>query len=126
MDGFAIEVDGARTEIRAVLSGFWTLEIAERYEQERHSVFEKATRGGARSDTLVSLTDVSAMVPQSQDVISVMKRISTTYAGRTRRSAIVVSSALTRMQASRVAMTDDTARVFSDFGEAEDWLRSPT
>jgi hypothetical protein len=101
------------------ITGFWTVDLAERYVIEQQSHWNDARR---RVGHLLLLTDGSESKVQSPEV---SQRV---QAGRRSlikspkdRAAIVVGSNLGRMQTERT-IESDQIRVFTSVAEAEQWL----
>lgn len=105
------------------LSGFWTLPIA--------LAFEAALQDAGRDLRLAekctgTLSDSRAFPVQSEEVGAVLARIRLAGPGHEPwPTAIVVGSALNKLQAERV-MKRDNVRVFLDMDEARAWLRART
>jgi len=117
--GFAIEPDVAREFVRIRLFGFFSVDDIERFEAELLSVHQRM--GCGRRGGPLTVTDVTAMCIQSQEVVSRWGEFLANPAHRSRRLAFVTGSTLARMQLER-ASAGRGARVFTDAVEAERWL----
>lgn len=118
---YSIDVDPLRDLVRVRLSGFFTTEEIDRFEaelQREHRRLGCDRRGGP-----LTLNDLTAMSIQSQEVLARWGEFLANPTHRSRRLALVVASALGRMQLQRI-IGDRNARVFTDAVEAEKWLFS--
>jgi hypothetical protein len=117
--GFSIDPDVAREYVRIRLFGFFTVEDIARFEAELLLVHQRmgcGHRGGP-----LTVTDVTDMSIQSQEVVRRWGEFLANPAHRSRRLAFVTGSTLARMQLER-ASAGRGARVFTDAVEAERWL----
>ncbi|RYF11175.1 MAG: hypothetical protein EOO77_19980 [Oxalobacteraceae bacterium] len=117
--GFLIDPDVAREYVRIRLFGFFNVEDIECFEAELLLVHQQmgcGHRGGP-----LTVTDVTDMSIQSQEVVRRWGEFLANPAHRSRRLAFVTGSTLARMQLER-ASAGRGARVFTDGAEAERWL----
>ena len=114
--GFSIDPDVAREFVRIRLFGFFTFEDIERFEAELLLVHQRM--GCGRRGGPLTVTDVTDMSIQSQDVVRRWGEFLANPAHRSRRLAFVTGSTLARMQLER-ASVGRGARVFTDAVEAE-------
>ncbi|MDN4634113.1 hypothetical protein QCD71_21585 [Sphingomonas sp. PsM26] len=117
--GFSIDPDVARGFVRIRLFGFFTFDDIERFEAELLSVHERVGCGGRGGP--LTVTDVTDMAIQSQEVVRRWGEFLANPAHRSRRLAFVTGSTLARMQLER-ASVGRGARVFTDAAKAERWL----
>lgn len=115
---FAIHVDWSRRIIRMTIRGYW--------DQPTLAAFTRALEaeeGRLRPEAgeFAYLCDARALKIQSKDVGTLWTSFLTLRNPRGLRTAVVVSSALSRLQIERVAGTSNR-RVFVELGEALDWL----
>jgi hypothetical protein len=116
---YSIDVDPARDLVRVSLSGFFTAEDIDRFQAElqiEHRKLGCDKRGGP-----LTINDLTEMAIQSQDVLARWGEFLANPTHRSRRLALVVASALGRMQLQRI-IGDRNAQVFTDVREAEQWL----
>lgn len=117
--GFSIDPDVAREFVRIRLFGFFSVDDIERFEAELLRVHQRMNCGCKGGP--LTVTDVTGMSIQSQDVVSRWGKFLANPAHRSRRLAFVTGSTLARMQLER-ASAGRGARVFTDAAEAEAWL----
>jgi len=101
-------------------TGFWTEQIARQVLQAFRSTLQAASTGG-RPFTL--LDDFREWPPQPQDVVE----IANGFVGICRefsiaRNAMVIPSALVRMQVRRTVANYDVCEAFKTYEEADRWL----
>ena len=117
--GFSIDHDVAREFVRVRLFGFFSVHDIERFEDELLSVHQRM--GCGRRGGPLTVTDVTEMSIQSQEVVTRWGEFLANPDHRSRRLAFVTGSTLARMQLER-ASAGRGARVFTDVAEAERWL----
>lgn len=118
--GYSITAEPARGLLRITFRGFFHLEDLAGYEHAKNAAL---ARLGLAPNVHLTLCDFSGCIPQSQAVLDMFARSISDPRFRSRRLAIVVSSALGTFQAQRVVTRSD-AGFFRDVAEAEAWLLS--
>lgn len=119
--GFTIETDAGRRLIRITMRGFWDEATVAAYDKELKIAGAKlvAEAGCARSD-LFALTDARDLSAQSQEMLLNYKGRFDAPERQPKRGATIVSSALLKRQAERIAGPNQ--RIFEDERAAMDWL----
>ncbi len=115
---FSITVDPARDFVVMRLSGFFTLADLGRFEAERRVAFARLRCGANQHRTLV---DTSRISVQTQGMVTRFGAAISAPAFRARRIAFITASSLARSQLQRAIGARD-ARVFTDEGDATEWL----
>ncbi|MBU0557502.1 MAG: hypothetical protein KKD64_04845 [Alphaproteobacteria bacterium] len=101
-------------------TGFWTAPIARHVLQNFRTVLQEASRGG-RSFTL--LDDCRTWPPQPQEVVEIANKfVDICRDFPIARNAMVIPSALVRMQVRRTVQDFDVCEIFETFEEADQWL----
>ena len=120
---YRIESDFAHRRLVMLLEGFWDPDLITRFAADLST---EASKIRSRCPDFSSLCDASQLQVQSANVIEGFNAIVDLGPKMTTgRSAIVVGSALLKLQAERV-FKGTRARVFTDRHAAEDWLDEPT
>ena len=120
---FALYADSSKRLLEIVLRGQWTVETVLAYTRAREKVFRKLERVGIPPGHLRILVDAHEMSAQSQDAVNMFRHSIATSRLHPGRSALVLSSALLKMQINRISMPGQ--RVFADKWEAQAWLFAP-
>lgn len=118
---FAVEYDPGSAVVRAMLSGFWTVEIAKDYVREYDAAVSECRRSAGR---LKLLSDARDMPIQARDVVDIISKADSLRAGD--RVALIVSTMLARLS-SRRSMAAGYPKgveyeIFVSVAEAEAWL----
>lgn len=120
---FTITIDPGRRYVELRLVGLWDDAAAARFERQLRAVLAPAlNRGGCAIGEQVTLFDNTDFAVQPQDVTQRLGQMALDASIGSRRIAIQLNSALSRVQARRVA--PDYA-LFSDRDEALAWLFEP-
>jgi hypothetical protein len=115
---YEISLDRDRKLLRGVMTGLWDIQTLDRYEVER----EAALRGaGWRSGEYDYLVDLRGHPVQPRDVAAKADEYYRIFKTRPRKFALIVSSALARMQVARV-VKGTQERLFDNEEEALAWL----
>lgn len=115
---YDISLDRNRRLLRAVFTGLWDIQTLNRYEVER----EAAVRGaGWRSGEYDYLLDLRDHPVQTQDVAAKGDEYYRSFQPRPRKLALIITSALARMQVTRV-VKGTQERFFDNEKAALDWL----
>lgn len=115
--GFEITVDRGRRRVHERWWGLWTKDTLERYLAEwRATERDMGTRNAYRT-----LTDLRELVVQVRDLADQLADYLALTPATSERTAIVVSSALLKLQAIRVAQAGHR-KFFDDLADAEAWL----
>ena len=114
---YEISLDRDRKLLRAVFNGLWDLQTLERYETEREAAVRDAGWRSGEYDYLLDLRDHPV---QTKDVSAKSYEYYHTYQPRPRKLALIVTSALARMQVMRIV--DTAERLFDNEQDALDWL----
>ncbi len=115
---YTLDIDKGARLVRTTLRGQWTLGDVEGYDRER-SVLLKAS--GWQSGTFAYLADLRETGVQPMEVASAQQEALGRMPITPRRVAVIVPSALARMQAKRMNDHPDR-RFFSDEPAALAWL----
>lgn len=115
---YDIDVDVARDLVRIRLGGFYTVEAIEQFRLARDLAHTKLR---CAPNQHMTLTDISEMAIQSQDIVLAFQRLLADPVARSRKLAFVHGSNLARMQVQRAA-SNRFMRTFNNPHEAEAWL----
>ena len=115
---FTIEVDRSRGLICAAAYGFWTPAVLERFKVGVQTEQEAIRGSGLRP---LFLIDVRRHGVQSRGVVEGLQAFAKMASCRATKTAVVVESALYRLQAARIGSEPDHA-IFSDHDAARRWL----
>ena len=115
---FTIEVDRSTGLICAAAFEFWTPAILERFKGRVQVELEAIRRSGLRP---LFLIDVRRHGVQSREVVEGLQAFARMASCRAMKTAVVVESALYRLQAARIGSEPDHAMFRSD-DEARRWL----
>ena len=116
---FVIEPEPENRLIRAKVSGFWTIDTARQFEAEMKRHIKGLLASGSWFDLLVDLTDVK---PVTQDVSDHNRRVMTEQISMgLRKSANIVSSAITAIQVRRTSGSEKF-QTFTSEEAARAWL----
>jgi hypothetical protein len=118
---FSIDVDGSRSLVRIVMSGFFSVEDIVRFVAARDRAHQLLNCG---LNAHVTLVDIRGMKIQSQDSVESFKHVLNNPKFASRRLAIVVAQSLARMQIKRAA-SEREAQYFDSIEGAEAWLLAP-
>jgi hypothetical protein len=118
---YEIKTDRRRKLLSVTLNGLWNLEVLEQYERDMKTAL--ASLGCKPGEHLI-LADFRNHAVQSKDVVARVQAMFDTPLLASRRTALIVSGALAKMQQSRIIKRDDE-RIFSSEEEAIQWLISP-
>lgn len=119
---FRIEWDEAAGLLRIIVSGFWDLVTVEEFKGAFAVAEQDSRRVPGSSIGLRVLIDARAMRAQGQDVTSALQAAFVRERAIPTRSAMIVESALFRLQLQRV--TQGERRFFENEGAALSWLQS--
>ena len=121
--GFTIETDPARRLIRVTMRGFWDEATVAAYDKEIQ-IAGAATMAAARCarHELLALVDARELAPQSQELLAKFRDRFLAPERQPKRNATLVSSALLKRQAERIAPPNQ--RIFEGEREHEamEWL----
>lgn len=119
--GYTIETDPGRRLVRVTMRGFWDEATAIAYDEAiRRAGAETMAEAGCARGELLALVDARELAPQSQEVLGRFKSRLLAPERQPKRNATLVSSALLKRQAERIASPNQ--RIFEDEGEAMAWL----
>lgn len=116
---FAINLTPATCLVEIVLRGFWTVEDFARFETALRAAMHDVMAHGCRMGEQVTLFDLTQYTVQSADVAQGMAGMAGDPTIGSRRIAVILSSALLKMQARRTA---PDYGFFEDRAEALAWL----
>ncbi len=115
---YEISLDKDRKLLRVVMTGLWDIQTLDRFEVER----EAAVRGaGWRSGEYGYLLDLRGHPVQPRDVSAKGGEYYRTFQPRPRKLALIITSALARMQVTRV-IKGMQERFFDNEEAALAWL----
>lgn len=115
---FIIEVDRSKGLISAMAYQFWTLAILEQFEVQVRAEQDMIRRSGKKP---LFLIDVRKHGVQSREVVDGLQKFADSASCRATKTAVIVESALYRLQATRIGSVPHHA-IFRDEHEALDWL----
>lgn len=115
---YTLTIDGASGLIEAVMTGFWNAAQCEHFISEMREAQEKIEQLGKAP---LSLIDVRGQSAQSQEVVAALQQFASDSISRKRRTAVIVGSALLKLQAHRIAASD-VHQIFTDPAEGRRWL----
>ena len=115
---FTIEVDRSSGLICAAAYEFWTPAILERFKVSVQVEQEVTRRSGLRP---LFLVDVRQHGVQSKEVVESLQAFANSSSWRATKTAVVVESALYRLQAARIGSGPNHA-IFRSVDEARQWL----
>ena len=116
---YSVEVDRACGRISVSFTGFLTMVDVHRFIDEVVG-HVRDLRGSSKQQTM--FYDYSAAAIQSQEVVAALQELAASNRLRSRRVALFTSGRLARMQAKRIAATQDHVAVFDDRAAAIAWL----
>jgi hypothetical protein len=116
---YSVTSDVETARVRIVVSGFWTSETAPSFLAAVQSHFDKLERLGKPYRLL---TDASDFTVQNVEVATLIENFWKLAIGPgLERQALVITSALARMQAARI-LEGTPVRIFDNIKDAEAWL----
>lgn len=118
---FSVDYDPDRGIVRLMIEGFWDAATVEAFAAETLVALRRARAETGRS---LVLTDARSFQVQSLDVATAFDLAELRIGPARERMAIVVSSALSKMQGQRALAGTDTM-FFTDVAAAERWLLAP-
>lgn len=118
-DAFSVRADAARKLLDIELRGFWDLGTIDRFAGAVAMALQTLKSAGCRPGEQVSLVDNAQLNIQSQDVVHRFEELIESRLNTSRRTAVIVSSALLKMQAKRVGPSH---QIFEDRDTALRWL----
>jgi len=118
---FSVNYDPDRGFVRLMIEGFWDVATVEAFATETLATLKRARAETGRS---LVLTDGRTFQVQSLEVATAFDLAELRIGPVRERMAIVVSSALSKMQGQRALAGTDTM-FFTDMAAAERWLLAP-
>lgn len=115
---FSIAFDRENRLLRLTISGFWDDDTTAAFVRDLMAASVKAQRQGP----FRVLSDAREFAVQSPEVVQRFRRLA--EGGSAERTAILVDSALARLQAQR-SMANDRVRIFGAVEDALAWLELP-
>ena len=119
---YEVTTNLARSLVKAKLSGFFSVEEVQAFSRDEQAAARQVVNHSGYFNLLV---EGSGGVTQAQDVIGAFNELASASTLKAQRIAIVVESALLRLQLRRV-LARDQIRLFETIAEAEDWLAELT
>lgn len=116
---YKLDYDRDAGIVRMVVEGFWDVPMVEALEAALLPLLKLAR---AEKGQALILSDSRNFPVQSAEVAAAFDRMETRIGALRDRMAMIVGSALSKMQGKRAVMGSTTA-FFSDPEEAERWLR---
>lgn len=120
-EAYSIRVDGGARLLDMKLKGFWDVATVERFAHAIALAGQMLKSTGCPPSEQLYLVDNSTLDIQSQEVVRRFEQLLDGGANPSRRTAVVVSSALLKMQARRVGPNH---RFFEEREAALRWLES--
>lgn len=121
-DAFSVRADADGTLLDIELRGFWDASTVERFAGAVAMALQTMKSAGCRPGDQVTLVDNARLNIQSQDVVHRFEELIERRLNTSRRTAVIVSSALLKMQAKRVGPSH---QFFEDRDAALRWLMEP-
>ena len=121
---FTLRPDPARRMLEIVLDGRWTPETVEAYRVARAEVMRVLQRAGVALADLRVFVDARSLSAQSLEAVAAFGSMVAPSDLQPGRSALVLTSALVKLQIKRIAMPGQ--RLFSDEQKARAWLVDET
>lgn len=118
---FSIDTDVPRSLVRLTMSGFFDADDMSRFIAARNAAHRRLT---CPANQHVTITDVSGMKIQAQDMVVAFQQLLADPAYRSRRLAFVTAPTLARTQLIR-ALSGRNVRLFGSHAEAEAWVFAP-
>lgn len=115
---YEITFDVARKLLRLALIGHWNRDVIEQFDRDRTATLESLGWSTGSYDCLVDLRQQGV---QSREVAERGGEISAVGSHLPRRTAVIASGMLAKLQVERV--TGENERVFTSEEEAMAWLR---
>jgi len=122
--GYELTIEPKENLLKIVAWGMWTIELVERFELDVIEAQTQMKRQVTGSTERKVLVDAREQGVQHQDVAARLQLAVSTVGTSTRKAAVVVQSALFKLQSKRVHR-DANVRFFSSDEEARQWLMSP-
>ncbi|MBY0301534.1 MULTISPECIES: hypothetical protein [Sphingomonas] len=119
--GFTFGYDADGGILTITLVGLWTMQTVAAYAAATEELRGTAPPGVTSDLTLVDLRRAHLHV---RDVAAALSTFHERHAAQTRRTAVVVGSALGAIQARRISPARET-RSFADIAAARAWLIAP-
>lgn len=120
--GFSIGVDDKNDVLLVVGSGFWSVETIERHFDDLSELLNRHRIAGKSVRVLVDIREAAVQAP---DVMSCVKKRTDNIYESQDRVAVVVPSALAKMQMRR-SLASQIHEVFTELDSARQWLGQPT
>ena len=120
---YKIMLNPAKCLIRINFGGFWDPASFDEYDLARHRAFDTMAQRGCSPMKLKALIDVRNMLPQAQNILPRIESVRAELQRLTLRSAIIVESALLKLQGARL-VTGDRIRMVRTEAEAMAWLEN--
>lgn len=117
---FSITFDPASQIMSIALRGYWNTEEQVAYERELNRAIAMLPAEGCESGKQLMLVDITQHAVQSASALEMFARLTSDPIISGRRQALILSSALVKMQVKRAA---PTYRVFEDRAAGLAWLR---
>lgn len=123
---YKIETDTAAGLIRATLSGFWDGTIVSSYARDLEKAITSLDRFPRGSNALLFFVDLRESGVQPADLMGQLQEVVAKIASEARRSAVITSTTLQKLQSQRVVEPDARFRFFGPDDEqiALAWLLS--
>lgn len=115
---WTIDVDPVRNLVRIRISGFFTAADIAAFKLDRDAAHRRLT---CEPNQHLTLTDVSGMRIQPQDIVHAFKLLLADKRQQSRKLAFITGSSLARLQLLR-ASENRRARLFTNADDAEAWL----
>jgi hypothetical protein len=119
---YSARLDPGQKLVEIVLRGHWTVDIARSYERDFRSALDELAQRGCPLGEQATLIDITGFGVQPQDVAAQLELFAADQSIAPRRTAMVVSTMLLKLQARRVA---PDYRIFDNRDEALAWLTEP-
>lgn len=117
---YSITLHVARRHVEIVFTGLWSVETVEAYRREREATTAALAARGCPFASCTVLVDARGLNAQPLDSIAAFAKQIGGSPDQPRRSALIVASALFRMQNERLGIPNQ--RVFEDRAAAMTWL----
>jgi hypothetical protein len=120
---YSIEIDPSRTFVRVQLRNHWSDDLYYQFEVALRQAVERMAARGVTVGTFRTLVDLQnqGVLPKQQ--AEILARLATSFGPVSAKVALVVASALHKLQLTRIT-PQDRFRVFLDAEEATAWVLS--
>lgn len=110
--GFELVVDASRRLVHVTLSGFWSVKTVDCYRRRREKLAASLAAEGLPLPTCAMLIDATGLRAQPLDSVAEFAKLIGASEFQPARSALIVASALFKMQGQRMRLPNQ--RIFEE------------